>query len=771
MSNMELQERPAATLHLTHGPSQQFAEAAPIPIWMSDAHKGCSYANRRWLEFTGRNLEQELGTGWSTNIHPDDRQRCLETYHDAFDSREAFNMEYRLRRHDGDYRWMLNLGVPLFLHEQRFIGYLNSCVDITEHKNRNEIVKQEQAFLRQAIDVTPNLIFAKDRQGRFTLANQAVADIYGTSIENIIGKTDADFNHDSQEVDAFSKADLKVMDTLQELFIAEEHITDAAGSGHWLQTVKRPILDKNGRANQVLGSATDITARKQAEEALRQSEVKFRTLFELTIVPMQFWHVDGRILDANDAFLRLVNCSRAQLEAGELCWDRLTAPECHEVDRRVLAEIATGKNQVPPYEKVYLLNDGRRVPVLIARTLLPGSRDQGISIMIDLTEQKRSLANLQDSQALIKAVFSSLYGHVAVVDRNGGVLAVNDAWQQLSQGNGGILCPVEVGTNYLQTCRLAMAAGDINAGKALAGIESVLNGTSEEFMLEYDCSESSASCWFDMIVKPLRRPEGGAIITHVDISDRRRAELEVHNTRQKLTHLGRVTMLGELTASLAHELNQPLTAILSNAQTARLLLENPSPDLQEIREILDDIAMDDQRAGQIIRGLRGLLKKSELNFLPLDINSVILDVVRLIRSDALIKHVTICTQLASDLPAIRGDRIQLHQVLLNLAINALDAMKDTPVGERRLQFESERQEGTHALLVSVLDSGMGIPPDKLNQIFEPFITNKAHGLGMGLAICRSIITMHGGRIWATSNTDQGTTFRFELPIKEQEAHP
>ena len=746
-------------------PFKLFADSAPVPIWLSGPDKDCIYCNRRWLEFTGRSLQQALGDGWLDSVHAEDRQRCLDTYNRAFDRREAFNMEYRLCRHDGEYRWLLNVGVPLLMDEQHFTGYFSSCVDITEHKQRNEIANREQAFLRQAIDVTPNLIFAKDRRGRFTLVNQAVADIYGTSVDALIGKTDADFNDNTQEVEMFLQADLDVMDTLQERFIAEEQITDAAGNSHWLQTVKRPIVDKDGTANQVLGSSTDITERKRVEAALRQSEFKFRALFELNIVPMQFWHVDGRVLDANDAFLQLVGCTRAQLAAGEVCWDKLTALEYADLDRRALTHIAAGKQVTAPYEKEYVRSDGRRVPVLIARTLLPGYRDQGISIMLDLTEQKRALANLQESQTLIKSVFSSLHGHVAVLDRDGTILAVNDKWAHLTQDQDGILVAVEVGTNYLDVCRRAVAAGDPHADRALAGIKSVLKGERDEFMLEYVCTADAQTCWFDMTVQPLRRSEGGVILSHVDISDRRRAELEAHSTRQDLAHLARVTMLGELTASLAHELNQPLTAILSNVQTAQRLLDNPIPDMTEIREILADISSDDQRAGEIIRGLRGLLKKSEINFVPLDINGVILEVVGFIRSDALIKHVVISPQLTPNLPAVRGDRIQLHQVLLNLAINALDAMKDTSASERVLTFASERID-EHSVQVSVQDAGTGIPADKLDMVFEPFITNKAHGLGMGLSICRSIVQMHGGRIQATPNADLGMTFQFVLPIEE-----
>ena len=745
---------------------QLLADSAPVLIWMSGADKRCIYFNRRWLEFTGRTLEQEKGDGWAEGVHPEDRQRCVDSYVRAFDAREPFTMEYRLRRHDGEYRCVLDVGVPQLVPGQGFVGYIGSCIDITERKQRNEIVKREQAFLRQVLDITPNLIFTKDRHGRFTLANQAVADIYGTTVDDLIGKTDADFNRNEEEVQTFLRMDLEVMDTLRERVIPEEHITDAAGKGHWLQTVKRPVVNKDGTANQVLGSATDITARKEAEEALRQSEYKFRVLFESNIVPMQFWHVDGRILDANDAFLRLVGFSREELDTGVVRWDKVTAPEYSGLDRRALEDIEAGKQFTAPYEKAYLRRDGRRVPAMIARTLMPGYRDRGMAIVIDLTEQKRALERLKESKALVKAVFSSLYGYVAVLDRDGHILAVNDAWSSLAEKKEGILAAVEVGDNYLDRCRRAVAARDPIADKVLAGIESVLNGEREKLVVEYPGSLSPKERWFELVVQPLRRPEGGAVISHVDITARRQAELESHALRQEISHVARVAMMGELTASLAHELNQPLTAILSNAQSGLHLLNKPEPDAAELREILDDIVHDDQRAGDIIRHLRSLLRKSELDYQSLDLNDIILEIIGLIRSDALIKNVSIALRLASDLPPVRGDRIQLQQLMLNLTINALDAMKEAPGSGRRLDISTTLLNAS-SVQVAVQDSGTGIPPERLDKVFEPFYTDKSYGMGMGLAICRSIARLHGGQLTAENNAGPGATFRFVLPITEE----
>ena len=482
------------------------ADTAPVMIWMSGPDKLYSFFNKGWLDFTGRKIEQELADGWAEGVHCEDLQRCLDTYVQSFEARQAFTMEYRLRRHDGEYYWILDHGVPRFEHDGTFLGFIGIALDITERRQTEELLEQERAFLRQVIDINPNFIFAKDREGRFTLANQAVAEAYGTTAERLIGKTDADFNSNTNEVESFRRMDREVIDTLTERFIPEERITDARGGVRLLQTVKRPIIEKDGRARQVLGAATDITRRKQAEVELRQQ-------------------------------------------------------------------------------------------------------------------------------------------------------------------------------------------------------------------------------------------------------------------RDELAHVTRVSTMGELAASLAHELNQPLTAILSNAQAAqRFLIASPT-DLGEVHEILKDIIQDNNRASNVIRQMRALVKKEEHTFSPLDLAGVINDVVTLVHSDAILQGVRVLLDHEPGLSPVRGDKVQLQQVFLNLMLNGFQAMKNLPVTERELNLRTGRAGG-RMLTVAVRDRGTGVGTDKLEKIFQPFYTTKRDGLGMGLSICRSIVEGHGGRLWARNNPDAGATFYFTLPIAQ-----
>jgi two-component system, LuxR family, sensor kinase FixL len=254
----------------------------------------------------------------------------------------------------------------------------------------------------------------------------------------------------------------------------------------------------------------------------------------------------------------------------------------------------------------------------------------------------------------------------------------------------------------------------------------------------------------------------------VDITKRKQAEEQTAHQRNEIAHLSRVTTLGELSGSIAHELSLPLSAILSNAQAAQRVLSHGGADLAEVREILNDIVSEDKRAGEVIQRLRQWLKKGEVQQHSLRINEVVEDVLKLIHDDLINQHVTIDVELGRNLPLVTGDPVQLQQVLLNLVVNACDAMTNCDAPERRLLIrtgtETRNGNGNCAVLVSVTDRGGSIPEEKMEQIFEPFFTTKAKGMGLGLSVCHTIIAAHRGKLWATNNADCGATFHFSLPI-------
>jgi C4-dicarboxylate-specific signal transduction histidine kinase len=254
----------------------------------------------------------------------------------------------------------------------------------------------------------------------------------------------------------------------------------------------------------------------------------------------------------------------------------------------------------------------------------------------------------------------------------------------------------------------------------------------------------------------------------MDVTAAKRAEEELHKAQADLAHVTRVTTLGELAASIAHELNQPLGALVTNAEACLRWLAHGTPNLDEARRNVDMIIKDGHRAGEVIRRVRALLKKTDSQQAPLDINDVVNEVIALVQREVFSHRVILRTELAPALPAVLADRVQLQQVLINLVINGIEAMQDVTDRPRELVIRSH-QEDAEQVVVSVKDCGVGISADNADQLFNAFFTTKSGGMGMGLSICRSIIEAHGGRLSASGNVGPGATFRFALPTHGQAA--
>jgi signal transduction histidine kinase/integral membrane sensor domain MASE1 len=366
---------------------------------------------------------------------------------------------------------------------------------------------------------------------------------------------------------------------------------------------------------------------------------------------------------------------------------------------------------------------------------------------------------------LYRALLASLQDHVAIIDANGKVLEVNESWHRFA--DAGHACPfdrVRAGDDYFAACRSAIdllkeagkAEGDIVAAKALAGIQSVLSGEAQRFEMEYDQVTAGKQEWYIMRVEALERRDGGAVVTRTDVSSRRRAQLEIEEQRRELSHLARVGVLGQLSGALAHELSQPLSSILSNAEAARYLLRREAIDVKELSSILQDIVTEDRRASQVIAGLRALLKRGETRAQPEDTAELVRETMQLAHAELITRGVTATSYVEPDLPPVYVHRVQVQQVLLNLILNACEAMTAVDVGRRTLHL-SASTAGHGDVRFSIRDAGTGIPAELIDRLFEPFVTTKTEGLGLGLSIARTIVAAHGGRIWAENNADGGAT--------------
>ncbi len=382
----------------------------------------------------------------------------------------------------------------------------------------------------------------------------------------------------------------------------------------------------------------------------------------------------------------------------------------------------------------------------------------GYELVWDLTAAAQLAAQLRASEERFRAVVEAVPSAILLVDGRGAITLANAQAETVFGYPRAELVAKPVEMLIPQRLRVPHAGlrgaygRDPRARPMGAGRELVA------------CRKDGGEIPVEASLSPMPTKDGSSVLVSVvDITERRNAERATARQRDELAHLSRVAMLGELSGSLAHELNQPLTAILSNAQAGQRFLAQSPPRIDKLAEILADIVKSDHRAEAVIQRLRSLLRKEESQRDPLDINEVVEESVRLMRSDLLSRQVVVSTDLADVLPPVSGDRNQLQQVLLNVVINGCDAMDGQEV-DRRLLVQT-RSSANGDVEVCVVDRGAGIPSANLERIFDPFVTTKPTGMGMGLAICRSIVEAHGGRLWATNNADRGATLHCQLPAE------
>jgi signal transduction histidine kinase/integral membrane sensor domain MASE1 len=389
------------------------------------------------------------------------------------------------------------------------------------------------------------------------------------------------------------------------------------------------------------------------------------------------------------------------------------------------------------------------------------------AVLVDHRRARSALGKrvhaLRESEALKSAILNSLNTAVAVLGRDGRIIDLGSNWFRGSgQGGAPAVAELGLGDNFLEAWGQTASVRMPGADEITASILEVLHGARQDFSFEYPCQSGAGERWFAVSIVRLDRPESGAVVSCADITSRKAAQLDIERSRQELTHFMRVFMAGEMTASFAHELNQPLTGILTNARAGLLFLDAAPPDLSEMRAILSDIVDDGKRAGEVIQRLRDFLRKSDPQRASLDLNVVVHEVVRMLVSDAVIRNVTITVDLDEKPVLVFADRVQLQQVVMNLLLNGMDAVAES-TGARRAVVVHTRNTELDTVHVCVEDCGPGLGAGTHDRLFEPFFTTKPTGMGMGLAICRSIIGAHDGVIWGQDNPSGGAAFHFAMP--------
>jgi PAS domain S-box-containing protein len=632
------------------------ADTAPVMIWMSDTNQVCDYFNKVWRAFTGRSLEQEMGDGWTESVHPDDLQHYLDTRSAAFEARVEYRTEYRLKRFDGEYRWILGTGVPRYRLDRTFAGYIGSCIDIGDRKFAEQewtaALGREQAARTQAEGTAKALLEANSRianilesitdgfvsvdlEWNYTYINRKAEELLGKSQAESIGKSIWEifpWQSDSQWYKMARQA-------LAEQVTLEYEEFDSFVN-KWFNVRLYPS------ASGLSAYFQDITDRKQTEAALKDSQEKLRCLAESNLMGILFGDVDGGISDANDEFLRMVGYTREHLQRGELRWIDMTPSEHIPIDEIHIAE-AKARGVCTPYEKEYVRLDGSRIPVLVGYILLGEKREESVSFILDL-------------------------------------------------------------------------------------------------------------------------------------SDRKRLEIELQNRAEELARVNRIK--DEFLATLSHELRTPLNVMLGWTQ----LLRHRTFDEKTTVRALETIDRNTRALGTLIEDLLDVSQiitgKLALNLRWVDLISNVEAAIDTLTPAAKAKSIEIVTEFDQTAGRIFGDSGRLQQVAWNLLSNAIKFTANggkVTVAVRQVQGEITSEVGLGEntcptfVEIEVSDTGEGISPEFLPHVFDRFsqadstTTRSYNGLGMGLAIVRHLVEMHGGIVKAESaGSGEGSKFFVRLPVKQ-----
>jgi PAS domain S-box-containing protein len=503
-----------------------------------------------------------------------------------------------------------------------------------------------------------------------------------------------------------------------------------------------------------------VSEREKAEAEVRELakglEAKVRRLVEANVVGIVMWNLEGAITGANDAFLRMVQYDREDLASGRVRWTDLTPAEWRPHDEHAIADLrATGIFH--PFEKEYLRKDGSRVPVLLGGALLEESGNEGVAFVLDLSEQKRAERALRRSETFLAegqrlSQTGSFSWRVATDEIT---------WsEQLYR-----IYDVEIGVPVtLELIRSRVHPEDVSLIEKMKMVDQARDGGSN-FEWQYRLMMPDHSIKYMHAVAHATRDEDGQleyIAAVQDVTARQLSEDALDKARAQLTHVSRVTTLGVLTASIAHELNQPLSGIITNANTCLRMLGADPPDVTGARETARRTIRDGDRASEVIARLRAMFTKKESMIEAFDLNEATREVIALSSSDLHRKRVVLRQELTENLPPVYGDRVQLQQVILNLLLNAADAMTDIDDRPRDLVVSTTRDE-VDRIRVAIRDAGVGFDPETADRLFEAFYTTKTSGMGIGLSVSRSIIERHHGRMWGARNDGPGATFSFSIP--------
>jgi PAS domain S-box-containing protein len=664
---------------------------------------------------------------------------------------------WRLRK-GGSRFWASVITKPIRDQDGNLFGFSKVVRDLTERKRSDRASKLQMGVLQYM----PAMVWTLNPDGRVDFVNHQWLEYTGQTLEFLRSSPEAWMT--AVHADDRAAASKTFWHGIRsgQAFAMQIRLRRARdGTYRWHLSRGVPLRDESGNVVQFIRTSTDIEDLKQAEEAWRKAEERIRLMVDSALDAVVAMDADGMITGWNQQAEVIFGWTRSEALGRRMSETIIPIQYrlSHETGLRDFFKTGQGRVLNRRTEITAVRRDGSEFPVEL--TIIPlkfGDSWTFSSFIRDISDRKRAEEQLRASELNLRRMTETIPGMLWSATPDGAVDYCN---ARVLDYTG--LSPEEIkGTGWMRTIH-----PDDAERMARAWAFSVENG--DHFQFEFRCLRASDGMyrWCASSALPLRAPDGRILKwygTVVDFHDRRQAEEDLRNTQAELAHINRVTTMGALTASIAHEVNQPLAAIVASGDSCTAWLASEPPNLDRARAAVSRVIQAATQASEIVQRVRAMFKKTPSVATSVNMNELIEETISFVHHDAQRKNVSLRTDLEAGLPPVGGDRVQLEQVILNLMMNGIESMASLDRQPKQILIRSALPNPCE-LLVSVADTGPGIDAEHANRLFAPFFTTKPQGIGMGLPICRSIVEAHGGRLWAENNQSGGAVFYFMLPIK------
>jgi PAS domain S-box-containing protein len=785
-------------------------DALPGLVWTALPDGDLDFVNQRWCDYTGLAAEEARGAGWQAVVHPEDLAEALARWHSILSSGDAGEMEARLRRFDGAYHWFICRACPIADAAGNVIKWCGINSDL-EGRWQAEDARRAQWWLpsptreshfRSIADSIPALVCLMKPSGELDLVNRGTLEYFGTTAEELKRRPMAETMHSDDVANAVAVSQ-GPKSVAGEPFSYEKRLRRFDGVYRWFRTHAFPLRDTKGQVVLWYMLQTDIDDRKRAEvmlagekhvlELVASGEPLSRILkalcllFEETIDACvcnillidadgrKFLNgaatglssgytqaFDGRVIDPASEPCSLALTSKAPVVVSDVPadprWSRSAWP-------RLMADIAMRSSWSNPI----LSGDQSTLGVVAVYRRSPGSPTAAEQDLIERMTQIASIAiarerkesALKRSEAFLKeAQRLSSTGGFSWNAASNEITWSDEVYRIFEIEPGGPLTPA-VTDMRVHPDDLPLVYEKVNRAR--------MDGKDFGFDYRIVMPDGSIKHLYTVFHRTQDLDGGIEFVGAIqDVTERRRSEDALGELRTELTRVARITSLGALTASIAHEVNQPLSGIVTNANTSLRMLAADPPNITGARETARRTIRDANRAAEVITRLRALFTKKAATSEPVDLNDAAQEVIALSLGELQRNRVSVRTEFAAGLAPVTGDRVQLQQVILNLILNASDAMSRLEDRARQLVVRTE-PDGKGGVRLAVQDSGIGFDRDQAEKLFNAFYTTKSGGMGIGLSVSRTIVENHQGRLWAETNDGPGATFLFSIPCGVREA--